>query len=251
MVKIQFCRIQACKHMVQKDLNIRQLFDVESSTYTYLVMEARSQKAVLIDPVLSQKDRDLRLIKELDVQLILVMDTHIHADHFSAAGCIRDQLKIKSACAKMAKLECADLALADGEVIPLGDAVIECLATPGHTRGCMSYKVGHAVMTGDALLIRGTGRTDFQGGSAQTLYKSIHEKLFTLPPETLVYPGHDYKGFSMSTIREERQHNPRVKDGISCAEFAKIMSELNLPHPKLMDQVLPANSHCGQSPAGL
>ncbi|MBL7689005.1 MAG: MBL fold metallo-hydrolase [Bdellovibrionaceae bacterium] len=234
-----------------ENLIFHQLFEHESSTYTYLLADPRTREAVLIDPVLETVDRDLKLIEELGLDLVLVLDTHVHADHVTGAGAIRKRLggRVKTAVSARAKVSCVDIPLEDGQQLRFGDSVITAIATPGHTDACTSFylptRSGGMVFTGDALLIRGTGRTDFQQGSADALYDSVTKKLFTLPESTSVYPGHDYRGFTVSTIAAEKKLNPRVGGGRSKDEFKKIMSELKLAHPKKIAESLPANLNCG------
>lgn len=225
-------------------LLFRQLFESESSTFTYLLGDPAAGEAVLIDPVRETVARDLALVLELGLRLKYVLDTHIHADHVTGAGLIREQTGAKTCVSKGAHIECADIELKDGDELNFGAFAIRSLATPGHTDSCMSYFCEGRVFTGDALLIRGTGRTDFQQGSSARLYDSITGKLFTLPPETLVYPAHDYRGHTASTIGEELAHNPRLA-GKTREQFVKIMSELKLDHPKKIHEALPANLGCG------
>lgn len=222
---------------------LRQLFDKESSTYTYLVADPTTRQAALIDPVLEQVDRDLALVAELGVSLTWVLETHVHADHVTAAGSLRERTGAKTAASAVGA-PCVDRALKDRDVIALGDVRITALETPGHTDDGLSFTVGDYVLTGDTLLIRGCGRADFQNGSPEALYESITEVLFALPDETVVLPGHDYKGFTASTIGEERRHNPRVA-GRTKEEFAAIMNALGLPKPKKIDVAVPANRACG------
>lgn len=224
-----------------------QLFDSESSTYTYLLIDPATKAAVLIDPVLEKVERDLTLVRELDAQILYVLETHVHADHITGAGEIRKLTGAKTVVGEGAGIDCADLLLRDGEVLRWGKLQLKALATPGHTNSCTSYLVGSRVFTGDTLLIRGTGRTDFQQGSAKELYQSITQKLFSLPEATLVYPAHDYKGQTHSTIREEKKFNPRIGGGKSEEEFVQIMSELKLAVPKRMHEAVPANLACGRS----
>lgn len=230
---------------MSKNLTFYQLFEAESSTYTYLLGDNDTKEAVLIDSVLETVDRDLKLIGELGFTLKYVLDTHVHADHITGAGRLKELTGAKSAMSEHSKVKCVDILLTDGDKLSVGKTVITALYTPGHTSSCMSYHIENRIFTGDALLIRGTGRTDFQGGSAESLFDSIHEKLFSLPEHTEVFPGHDYRGQTKSTISLERQFNPRVGSQKSKAEFVKIMSELNLANPKKIHEALPANLTCG------
>jgi glyoxylase-like metal-dependent hydrolase (beta-lactamase superfamily II) len=222
-----------------------QLYEAESSTYTYLVGDRDSKEAVIIDSVLETVDRDLKLIQELGLTLKYILDTHVHADHITGAGRLRDLTGAKSAMSLHSKVKCVDILLNDRDTLKVGKTEIQAIYTPGHTDSCMSYLIGNRVFTGDALLIRGTGRTDFQGGSSETLYDSIHNKLFSLPDHTEVYPGHDYRGQTKSTVGLEKQYNPRVGNKKSKSDFVKIMSELNLANPKKIHEALPANLSCG------
>lgn len=223
-----------------------QLFEKESSTYTYLLADAKSKEAVIIDPVLDMLERDLKLVSELGLKLVYVLDTHIHADHVTAAGQIRAQVPgVRTVVGRAAGVDCADFTLADGDELAFGRYKIKGIATPGHTNSCMSYFVEGMVFTGDALLIRGCGRTDFQSGSAETLFRSVREKLFSLPEETLVYPAHDYRGQTHSTIAMEKKHNPRLGLANNLEQFVKIMSELKLDLPKKIHEAVPANLGCG------
>jgi sulfur dioxygenase len=221
----------------------RQLFDPESSTYTYLIADPAAGVAALIDPVLEQVDRDLALVRELGLTLTHVLDTHVHADHVTAAGRLRERTGART-CASAAGAPCVDVRLADGDVIRIGDVAITALATPGHTDDGLSYRIPGAVFTGDTLLIRGCGRADFQNGDAAQLHDSITRTLFALPDETIVYPGHDYRGHTTSTIGEEKRWNPRVV-GRDRAQFVALMAGLGLPPPKKLAVAVPANRACG------
>ncbi|MBE9176173.1 MBL fold metallo-hydrolase [Synechocystis salina LEGE 06155] len=223
-----------------------QLFDPETSTYTYMVADPDSRSAALVDSVLEQVDRDLRLLKELDLKLLFCLETHVHADHITGAGKLRQLTGCKNLVPQYADVDCADRHLQDGEIVHVGSVPIQAIATPGHTDSHLAYLVNQTyVLTGDALLIRGCGRTDFQSGDAGTLYDSIHSKLFTLPDEVLVYPGHDYRGQTVSTIGEEISFNPRLL-GRDRQEFIEFMDSLNLPDPKKIMEAVPANQLCGQ-----
>ena len=222
----------------------RQLFDRESSTYSYLI--ASRGQAVLIDPVKEQLPTYLRLIDEFGLKLVYALDTHVHADHVTALGDLRRETQCVTAMGDQTRAECVSRKLKDREVLQVGDVSIEAWHTPGHTDDSVSYVMDDRVFTGDTLLIRGTGRTDFQNGDAGQLYHSIFDKLLTLPDETWVYPGHDYRGQTVSTIGEERAFNPRLRVRTE-AEFRAIMDALELPNPKLMDVAVPANLSCGRA----
>lgn len=228
------------------EILFRQLIDEESHTYSYLVADPETRMAALIDPVVEQHQRDLQIIEDLNLELLYTLDTHVHADHITGADSMRKATGSKVVLGAHAGAEGADMLVEDDAFLLLGKLRIRAISTPGHTDGCTSYVLGDRVFTGDALLIRGTGRTDFQQGSAATLYDSIREKLFLLPPSTLVYPAHDYKGRTATSIEEERRLNPRVRDGISKDQFVEIMDNLDLAPPKKLDESLPANLRCGQ-----
>ncbi|WP_416668941.1 FAD/NAD(P)-binding protein [Egbenema bharatensis] len=223
----------------------RQLFDRESCTYTYLIADARSRRALLVDPVLEQVERDLQVLRELDLSLHACLETHVHADHVTGA----DKLRTFTGCQIIVPAHSgvigADRIIHDQAVLSLGAVQVQAFATPGHTGSHMAYWVNHShLLTGDALLIRGCGRTDFQGGNAGMLYETVTQSLFSLPDETLVYPGHDYQGRTVSTIGEEKQWNPRFA-GRDRSQFIELMSQLNLPYPQKMKRAVPANQHCG------
>lgn len=221
----------------------RQLFDSTSSTYTYLLADPGTREAILIDTVKAQVERDVRLLSELELRLTHVLDTHIHADHVTGAGTISSRTGAKSVSGKLGA-PCADIQVAAGDTLGFGGYELEVLGTPGHTDDSVSYRTADRVFTGDALLIRGCGRTDFQNGDSRQLYRSITEILFRLPDTTLVFPAHDYKGMTMSTIGEERRHNPRVA-GKSPEQFADLMANLDLSQPKKIMEAVPANRTCG------
>jgi len=229
----------------------RQLYDRETCTYTYLLADDDSREAVLIDPVLEQVERDSVLLDQLELDLVAVIETHVHADHVTGGGLLRQRTGAKFAVCAKGNVDGADLQLCDGDRIPFGRHSLEVRCTPGHTDSCASYYLEEAgmVFTGDALFIRGCGRTDFQAGDPSTLYNSVHERIFTLPDETLIYPGHDYNGRTVTTVREERAFNPRLGGGRTVEEFASIMDGLNLAHPKRIDVAVPANQRCGLQPS--
>jgi len=225
----------------------RQLFDRASCTYTYLLACERTSQAVLIDPVVSCVERDARLLSELGLALRWVLETHVHADHVTGSAALRARLGGESVVAANAGVFGASCTVRTGDHVVFGDHHLEVRETPGHTAGCVSYVLDDhsAVFTGDALFVRGCGRTDFQGGSAQTLYRSVHAQLFTLPDATKVYPGHDYNGQTVSTIGEERAHNPRLGGGRDEMAFVAIMAALDLSPPAHIDVALPANLRGG------
>lgn len=224
----------------------RQLFDSETSTYTYLIADRVERAAILVDTVLEQVERDLKLLRELGLTLKYCLETHIHADHITGTGKLREATGCLGIVPENAKAQCADRFLKDGDILELGNVKVEAIATPGHTDSHNAYLIDSThVLTGDALLIRGCGRTDFQSGDAGTLYDVITQKLFALPDDTLVYPGHDYRGHTVSTIGEEKQWNPRIVDRTR-SEFIEFMANLNLPDPKKIMAAVPANERCGR-----
>ncbi len=224
----------------------RQLFDPATSTYTYLIADPDSAEAVLVDPVLEQVKRDIQLLQELGLTLRYSLETHIHADHVTGTGELRRLTGCLGVVPVQAQVACADRVLADRDTLAVGQVNIEAIATPGHTDSHMAYLVnGRHLLTGDALLIRGCGRTDFQSGDAGTLYDSVTQRLFSLPPDTLVYPGHDYHGLTVSTIAEEKAFNPRFYQR-SRQEFIEFMGQLNLPNPQKIMEAVPANERCGR-----
>ena len=225
----------------------RQLFDPETSTYTYLLADEVSREAVIIDPVQEQFERDASLIGELGLRLMAVLDTHVHADHVTAQGLLRKRFGAKSVMSERSGAVCADVLVKQGDRVEFGRHALEVRETPGHTSGCLTFVCHEPRMafTGDALLIRGCGRTDFQSGSSRTLYQSVRERVFTLPDDTLIYPAHDYKGRTVSTVGEEKQHNPRLAASRTLAEFSELMAALKLPYPRKMDASVPANLACG------
>ncbi len=225
-------------------MQFRQLFDQESSTYTYLLVDKNIKQAILIDSVVEQVERDIKLLQELGLSLRYCLETHVHADHITGTAKLRELTGCLSVVPEKAQVSCADRLIKDGEILQLGSIKVEAIATPGHTDSHLTYKVNDKIFTGDALFIRGCGRTDFQGGDAGTLYDSVTQRLFTLPDETFVYPAHDYRGHTASTIGEEKQWNPRFV-GHSREEFIELMGNLNLPEPKKIMEAVPANKRCG------
>ena len=230
---------------VNKEIIFHQLFEAESSTYTYIIADKKTKEAAIIDPVIETVDRDIKLLEELGLKVIYALDTHIHADHITGAGELRKKLGLKTAVSKNAQVECVDIQLEDGQELLLGDKTIKVISTPGHTNTCLTYAFEGMIFTGDALLIRSCGRTDFQQGDSEKLYQSVREKLFKLPDETVVYPGHDYRGHTSSTIGVEKKHNARLKESNTLEDFKKIMAELKLANPKKIHEAVPANLACG------
>jgi sulfur dioxygenase len=226
----------------------RQLFDPQSSTYSYLLADPASRQAVLIDPVFEQARRDAALIGELGLTLTWTLETHVHADHVTGAWLLRERLESRIALARAGNAEGADRLLEHGDHIEFGARHLEVRATPGHTDGCITFVLDDQSMafTGDALLIRGCGRTDFQQGDPGRLYRSIHEQVFTLPDDCTVYPGHDYRGLTATSVGEERRFNPRLGGDIAEGDFAGYMHNLGLPHPRQMEVAVPANLRCGR-----
>ena len=226
----------------------RQLYDAVSSTYSYLLADPASRKAVLIDPVFEKHRRDAALIRELELDLLYTIDTHCHADHVTGAWLMKRDLKSRIALSSAYGAANVDVGLAHGAEIRFGDCALEVRATPGHTSGCLSFvTTDHGIVfTGDALLVRGNGRTDFQQGSPHTLFRSIREQLFTLPDACAVYPAHDYEGRTSSTIGEEKTYNPRIGGDAREEDFVGYMENLGLPHPKQLSIALPANMRAGK-----
>ncbi|MGA8032759.1 MAG: MBL fold metallo-hydrolase [Casimicrobiaceae bacterium] len=228
----------------------RQLFDSQSSTYSYLLGDRASGRAILIDPVFEHAARDAALVRELGLALVATLETHVHADHVTGAWLLKKRLGGRIAISAASGAEGADIRLADGDRIAFGGRHVVALATPGHTDGCMSFVLDDESMafTGDAMLIRGCGRTDFQQGSAHRLYVSIKTRIFTLPDDCLLWPGHDYRGLTATSVAEEKAHNPRLGGNVSEADFAGYMQNLGLPHPRQIDVAVPANMVCGRPP---
>ena len=222
----------------------RQLFDSVSGTYTYLLASRRGAEALLIDPVLEKVDRYIQLIEELDLRLVKAVDTHLHADHITGLGALRDRTQCVTVMGERSKVDVVSMRLSDGDRLTIEGLALDVIYTPGHTDDSYSFVMRDRVFTGDTLLIRGTGRTDFQNGDARAQYDSIFNKLLRLPDETMVFPAHDYKGETVSTIAEEKAFNPRLQVK-SVDEYAELMSKLNLPNPKMMDVAVPANMRVG------
>ncbi|NML18178.1 MBL fold metallo-hydrolase [Azohydromonas caseinilytica] len=229
----------------------RQLFELVSSTYTYLLGCEHTGQAVLIDPVINAMDRDLQVLQALGLRLACTLDTHIHADHITAALELKKRTGSRIAAPAIDRLPCVDLPVEEGKPVQLGSIALDALHTPGHTDGHFAYRMADRVFTGDALLIDGCGRTDFQNGDAEALYRSVTQKLFTLADETLVYPAHDYSGRHVSSVAQEKVRNPRLGGGKTMEEFKRIMAGLNLAYPKFIDYAVPGNRQCGVCPGHL
>lgn len=229
----------------------RQLFEPVSSTYTYLLGCPHTREAVLIDPVMPAWQRDLQVVNELGLKLVMTIDTHIHADHITSATMLKREAGSRVALPALDALDCTDVGLHEGVPLQIGGVRLDPMHTPGHTANHFAIVAGDRVFTGDALLIDGCGRTDFQSGDARALYASVREKLFNLAPETLVYPAHDYQGRWVSSIAQEKQRNPRLGGERTIDEFIQLMQNLNLPYPKFIDYAVPGNRQCGKCPENL
>ena len=229
-------------------LVFRQLFDPTSSTYTYLLGCRATGEAVLIDPVFEQVRRDAALIRELGLTLTWTLDTHVHADHVTGAWLLKQRLGSQIALSAAAGAAGADRALQDGDRVEFGRRALEVRATPGHTSGCVTYVLDDESMafTGDCILIRGSGRTDFQQGDPRALYRSVRSRIFALPESCLLYPAHDYRGLTVSSVIEEKKFNPRLGGEVGENDYVGYMKNLDLPHPKKIDEAVPANLRCGQ-----
>lgn len=231
----------------------RQLFEPQSSTYTYLLADEETREAILIDPVFEEVRREIALIEELGLKLVATLETHVHADHVTGAWLLKQKLGSRIALSAQSGAVGADTYLKPGDRVTFGKRYVEARATPGHTNGCMTFVLDDRSMafTGDALLIRGCGRTDFQQGSARTLFRSVREQVFSLPASCTIYPGHDYTGSTASSVGEEMAHNPRLGLAIREDDFCGYMANLGLAHPKKMDVAVPANLKCGKPEAPL
>ncbi len=229
----------------------RQFFDPASSTYTYLLADEASREALLIDPVFEQARRDWALLEELDLRLAWTLETHVHADHVSGGWLLREHCGSRIALSRASGANGADRLLEHGDRVGFGSRHLEVRATPGHTDGCMTYVLDDRTMafTGDALLIRGCGRTDFQQGSAERLYQSVNEQIYSLPDSCLLYPAHDYRGITVTSVGEEKRYNPRLGAHVLREDFVGYMKHLGLPQPKQIDVAVPANLQCGRPPA--
>jgi len=226
----------------------RQLFEPLSSTYTYLLGCQDSGRAILVDPVIVTLERDLAEISRLGLTLAYTVETHIHADHITAALTLKNKVGSKIAAPAFDQLDCVDVGIEEGALFKAGSIELQPLHTPGHTAGHFAYLLGDRLLTGDALLIDGCGRTDFQNGDTDALYKSVTEKLFSLPDDTLVYPAHDYQGRRVSTIAQEKKRNPRLGAHQTLQQFRDTMANLKLPYPKFIDFAVPGNRQCGICP---
>src|SRR5436190_10610984 len=224
----------------------RQLFDSTSGTYSYLLASRRGGEALIIDPVLEKVERYLQLIKELDLKLVKAVDTHLHADHVTGLGALRDRTQCITVMGEASKVDVVSMRLSEGDKLTIEGVALDVIYTPGHTDDSYSFLMRDRVFTGDTLLIRGTGRTDFQNGDPRAQYDSIFNKLLKLPDETMVFPAHDYKGETVSTVGEEKAFNPRLQVK-SVDEYVALMNNLNLPNPKMMDVAVPANMKIGMA----
>ncbi len=233
----------------------KQLLEADSSTYTYLIGCPETGQAILVDPVIDTVERDLQIIKDLGLTLFATLETHVHADHLTGARRLKQRSECQIAYPKMLALPCADIGVQEGEPFKVGSIALHPLFTPGHTDHHHAYLIDTPVhkllFTGDALLIEGCGRTDFQSGDAGALYNSIHNKLFSLPDETLVYPGHDYEQRFVSCIAQEKARNPRLGGGRSKDAFVELMDGLDLPYPRKIDFAVPGNEACGECPENI
>jgi sulfur dioxygenase len=229
-------------------LVFRQLFDPQSSTYTYLLGDSDSGEALLVDPVFEHVRRDIALLRELGLRLIATLDTLVHADHVTGAWLLKARSGSRIMVSEASAAANADRLLKDGDRVSFGRRHVDVRATPGHTNGCLTYVLDDQSMafTGDSVLIRGCGRTDFQQGSPARLYRSVHQQILSLPAACLLYPGHDYRGLTVTSVAEEKRFNPRLGGDVNEVDFTGYMNHLGLPHPKLMDIAVPANLRCGQ-----
>jgi len=232
-------------------LVFRQLFDSQSSTYTYLLADSRRQEAVLIDPVFEQARRDAAMVQELGFRLLWTLETHVHADHVTGGWLLQQRCGSRIALSARSGAHGADRYLEPGDRVEFGQRYVEVRATPGHTDGCLTFVLDDQSMafTGDCLLIRGSGRTDFQQGDPATMFRSVHEQIFSLPSTCLLYPAHDYRGLTVTSVEEERRFNPRLGGDVSVGDFKGYMENLGLPHPKQIDVAVPANLRCGEPEA--
>jgi glyoxylase-like metal-dependent hydrolase (beta-lactamase superfamily II) len=232
-------------------LIFRQLYEPLSSTYTYLLGCSDSRQAILIDPVITTVERDMAELRRLGLSLFASLDTHIHADHITGAMELKLRAGSKIAAPGFERLPCTDIPVEEGKPFQVGSVTLHPMHTPGHTDGHFAYALDDRVFTGDALLIEGCGRTDFQNGDPDALFSSVTGKLFALPDDFLVYPAHDYKDRRVSSIKQEKLRNPRLGQGVDIARFKEIMANLNLPYPKFIDHAVPGNRQCGVCPTHL
>lgn len=229
----------------------RQLFEPVSFSYSYLLGCTETRQAVLIDPVMPAWQRDLQVVNDLGLKLVMTIDTHIHADHITSAAMLKRQAGSRIALPALDALPCTDFGIEESVPVQIGGLRLDPMHTPGHTDNHFAIVAGDRVFTGDALLIDGCGRTDFQSGDARALYRSVRGKLFSLPPETLVYPAHDYHGRWVSSIAQEKHRNPRLGGDRTLDDFVQLMENLNLPYPKFIDYAVPGNRQCGKCPDDL
>src|SRR4051794_32180460 len=222
----------------------RQLFDSVSSTYSYLIASRQGGEALIVDPVLERVDRYIQLLRELDLKLVKAVDTHLHADHITGLGALRDRTRCITAMGEQSGVDVVSMRISDGDTLRIEGLELGVIYTPGHTDDSYSFTMADRVFTGDTLLIRGTGRTDFQNGDARAQYESLFNRLLRLPEETMIFPAHDYKGETVSTVGEEKRFNPRLQVK-SVDEYAELMSNLKLSNPKMMDVAVPANMRVG------
>lgn len=242
-----FFHLQRTTSNMSNAMGIQQLFDEESSTYTYLLWDTNTKEAILVDPVDTKASRDIETAQGLGLHLLFGVNTHAHADHITGTHLLKQKLPGLKSVISEASGAVADIHVKPGDRIEFGKRFISVRGTPGHTVGCVSYVADDSsfVLTGDALLIKGCGRTDFQLGDSKKLYESVHEQIFSLPDSTIVYPGHDYKGRLSSTVGDEKENNPRLGEGKTKEEFVEIMANLNLSYPKRINEAVPANMRCG------
>lgn len=226
----------------------RQLFDPETASYSYLLGDELTREAVLVDSVAEHLERDVAILAELGLRLVFALETHVHADHVTAAGRLREALGARVAVSRASGVKNADVLLGDGDWLAFGSRRLEARATPGHTAGCMTFVTEGMAFSGDALLVRGCGRTDFQDGDARTLWHSVHSKIFTLPESTALFPAHDYQGRTQTSVGEELRFNPRLGTGQTVESFIELMGRLSLAYPKRMDEAVPANLYAGLAP---
>ena len=229
------------------NLRFKQLYDPTSSTYTYILYDNNNLEAVIIDPVIEKFSRDLTLIKQLNLKVLFIFETHIHADHITSSYKLSEELGSKIAVNRNANLKCGDIAINEGQEFKFGSFTVKSLLTPGHTDTCTTFHCENMLFTGDTLLIGGCGRTDFQQGSSEKLFNSVREKIFSFPDDTLVYPAHDYNGFTSSSVGEEKLHNPRLALDKTKEQFVEIMNNLKLKQPEKINEAVPANLKCGRT----